>query len=45
MARIPEDVVERLKCEVSVECIAQAKGIELKRHGDNLVGRCPFHEC
>ena len=44
MARIPDDVVERLKHEVSVQRLAEAKGIELKRHGDNLVGRCPFHE-
>ena len=44
MARIPDEVVERLKREVSVERIAEAKGIELKRHGENLVGRCPFHD-
>jgi len=44
MARIPDEVVERLKHEVSVQRLAEAKGIELKRHGDNLVGRCPFHE-
>ncbi len=44
MARIPSEVVERLKREVSVERIVQAKEIELRRHGDNLVGRCPFHE-
>ncbi|HET9933924.1 MAG TPA: CHC2 zinc finger domain-containing protein [Polyangiaceae bacterium] len=44
MARIPDEVVERLKREVSVERLVQAKGIELKRHGDNLVGRCPFHD-
>jgi DNA primase len=44
MARIPDEVVERLKREVSGERLAQAKGIELKRHGDNLVGRCPFHD-
>jgi DNA primase catalytic core len=44
MARIPDEVVERLKHEVSVQRLAEAKGIELKRHGENLVGRCPFHE-
>jgi DNA primase len=44
MARIPDEVVERLKREVSLERIVQTKGIELKKHGDNLVGRCPFHD-
>ena len=44
MARIPDDVVERLKREVSVARLAEAKGIELKRHGENLVGLCPFHD-
>jgi DNA primase catalytic core len=44
MARIPEDEVERLKREVSVERLAVAAGVELKRHGADLIGRCPFHE-
>ncbi len=44
MARIPDEVVERLKREVSVARLAEAKGIGLKRHGENLVGRCPFHD-
>jgi hypothetical protein len=42
MARIPEDEVERLKREVSVERLAEARGIKLTRHGANLLGRCPF---
>jgi DNA primase catalytic core len=44
MARIPEDEIERLKREIAVERLAVAKGVELKRHGKDLVGRCPFHE-
>jgi len=44
MARIPDDVVERLKREVSIARLAAQKGIALKRHGANLVGRCPFHD-
>ncbi len=44
MARIPDDVVERLKSEVSVQRMAEARGVELKRHGAGLIGRCPFHE-
>jgi DNA primase catalytic core len=44
MARIPQDEVERLKREISVERLALAAGVELVRHGADLVGRCPFHE-
>jgi DNA primase catalytic core len=44
MARIPEDEVERLKREVSVERLAEARGIKLKRLGSDLHGLCPFHD-
>ena len=44
MARIPEHEVERLKREVSVERLAEARGVELKRHGADLIGLCPFHD-
>jgi DNA primase catalytic core len=44
MARIPEDEVERLKREVSVQRLAEARGIKLHRHGANLLGKCPFHD-
>jgi hypothetical protein len=37
MARIPEDEVERLKREVSVQRLAEARGIKLKRHGADLL--------
>jgi len=43
MARIPEHEVERLKREVSVQRLAEARGIKLTRHGANLLGKCPFH--
>jgi len=43
MARIPEAELERLKREVSLQRLVEAKGIELKRHGADLVGKCPFH--
>jgi len=33
MARIPEHEVERLKREVSVQRLAEARGIKLHRHG------------
>jgi DNA primase catalytic core len=44
MARIPVEVVERLKEEVSVQRLAEARGVSLTRHGADLHGRCPFHE-
>lgn len=44
MARIPEAEIERLKMEVSVERLVEASGIELKKSGKDLLGRCPFHE-
>ena len=43
MARIPEHEVERLKREVSVQRLAEARGIKLHRHGADLLGKCPFH--
>jgi DNA primase catalytic core len=44
MARIPETEIERLKREVSLERLAEARGIQLKRHGADLIGLCPFHD-
>jgi len=44
MARIPEEEIDRLKREVSVERLAEAHGVRLKRHGADLIGLCPFHE-
>jgi DNA primase catalytic core len=44
MARIPEDVIQSLKRGVSLERLVEASGVELKRQGLNLVGRCPWHE-
>ncbi|MGH9352283.1 MAG: CHC2 zinc finger domain-containing protein [Terriglobia bacterium] len=44
MARISEQEIERLKREISVERLVEARGIELKRHGADLIGLCPFHE-
>lgn len=44
MARIPETEIERLKNEISVERLVEASGIELKKTGRDLTGKCPFHE-
>jgi DNA primase len=44
MARIPNDQIERLKQEVSVQRLAEGMGITLKHHGADLIGLCPFHD-
>ncbi len=43
MARIPDEEVGRLKREVSVERLAEARGVKLRRSGKELLGLCPFH--
>ncbi len=44
MARIPEEVIERLKEEVSLQRLVELAGVELRQQGKDLVGQCPFHE-
>ena len=43
MARIPDDEISRLKNEISLERLVRARGIELRKHGADLIGLCPFH--
>lgn len=43
MARIPEKVIEQIKTEVSVVRLAELAGVELRPHGDEQSGHCPFH--
>jgi DNA primase len=46
MARISDVELARLKAEVSLVRLVEAKGIALAKHGagGDLVGSCPFHE-
>lgn len=44
LARVPEEEIVRLKAEVSLERLAEARGIALRRHGADLLGLCPFHD-
>jgi DNA primase len=44
LARVPEAELERIKAEVSLERLAEAKGVQLKRHGADLLALCPFHD-
>jgi DNA primase catalytic core len=44
MSYVPPEVKERIKREVSVERLAEARGIKLHRSGKELIGLCPFHD-
>ncbi len=44
MARIPDDQINRLKQQVSLQRLAESQGVKLKRHGADLIGLCPFHD-
>lgn len=44
MARVSDTELERLKKEVSIQRLAEERGIKLQPHGKNLIGLCPFHD-
>ena len=44
MARIPEAAIEQLKSTISLERLAEARGVVLTRHGSEHLGLCPFHD-
>ncbi len=44
MARISEDELERLKQDISLLRLVEARGIVLKKHGQDFIGLCPFHD-
>lgn len=44
MPRIPENEIERLMDEVSVQWLAETSGVELKKAGKDWLGRCRFHD-
>ena len=43
MARIPDQEVQRLKDEVSVQRLVESSGVALKKSGKDFAGKCPFH--
>ena len=45
MARIPDEEIERLKREVSLERLVEARGVELEApRRRTSIGLCPFHD-
>jgi DNA primase catalytic core len=44
MPHVPDELKERLKREVSVQRLAEARGVKLRRSGKELIGLCPFHK-
>jgi DNA primase len=44
MPYVPPELKERLKREVSIQRLAEARGIQLRRSGKELIGLCPFHK-
>ncbi len=44
MARIPDELLRRIREEVPLERLAEGRGVDLKRHGADLIGRCAFHD-
>jgi DNA primase catalytic core len=44
MPYMPDDEKERLKKEISIQRLAEARGIKLRRVGKELIGLCPFHD-
>lgn len=43
MARIPDQEVQRLKDDISVQRLIETSGVELRKSGKDLSGKCPFH--
>jgi DNA primase catalytic core len=44
MARIPAAELERVKRDVSLVRLVEQRGVALRQHGADLIGRCPFHD-
>jgi len=43
MPYVPPELKERIKREVSIQRLAEARGIKLRSSGKELIGLCPFH--
>lgn len=43
MARFTDEMINRIKQDVSLVRLVENSGVELKAHGKDKIGRCPFH--
>ncbi len=43
LPRIASEELELLKAEISIQRLAESRGIKLQSHGKDLLGLCPFH--
>ena len=44
MGRIPTEELERLKRETDLRALVEGSSVELRRHGSDWLGLCPFHD-
>ena len=44
MARFADEVIERIKAEVSLVRLAESQGYKLQKHGKDYAVCCPFHD-
>jgi DNA primase catalytic core len=44
MSRIPQGELERIKRDTDLAALVRSRGVELKAHGKDLIGLCPFHD-
>ncbi len=44
MARLPDDVIERIKSEISLLRLVESQGYQPKKQGKDYALSCPFHE-
>jgi DNA primase len=44
MARFSDEMINRIKSEVSLIRLVESSGVDLKPHGKDRIGRCPFHD-
>ena len=44
MARFSDEMINRIKSDVSLIHLVESSGVALKLHGKDCIGRCPFHD-
>jgi DNA primase len=44
VARFSNEVIYRIKSEISLIRVIERSGVDLQSHGKDKIGRCPFHD-